>query len=71
MPRRQETKKDVVSCEKPRSRQQAKIRGYPNGGTWHGKTMSHLPEHIGQEGKRGELKHLSTFRRRKQERFPK
>ncbi len=34
MPRRQEAKKDVVGCEKPRgAAKQAMIRGFPNGGT--------------------------------------
>lgn len=39
------------------------IRGYPNGATRYAKSV---PFHCIVEGERGELKHLSTHRRRKQ-----
>ena len=32
--------------------------------------VSSLPEYIGQRGQPGEVKHLSTLRKRKQQRFP-
>ena len=43
---------------------QAKSRGYPNGETHPGKTWVLLVEHIDQWRERGELKHLSTRRKR-------
>jgi len=49
------------------SREQALIRGYPNGAT-HPYGVS-AAEYIGCRGKPGELKHLSTRRKRHQQRF--
>ena len=46
------------------SREQALIRGYPNGAT-HPYGVS-LTEYIGERSKPGELKHLSTRRNRHQ-----
>ena len=43
---------------------QAKNRGYPNGETRLAEGQSQHTEHIGVLGERGELKHLSTRRRR-------
>ena len=42
------------------------IRGYPNGGTLQVEDLEHL-----RVGEPGELKHLSTWRKRKKDRFPK
>ena len=66
MPRRLEAKKDAVSCEKvwgAASRQRSiYVRmGKPNVGK---ATLS-------KEAKPGELKHLSSRRKRNQPRFPK
>ena len=44
-------------------------RGYPNGATHPGKARISLAEHISQRGQPGELKHLSTPRKRNQLRF--
>ena len=49
------------------SREQALIRGYPNGAT-HPYGVSSA-EFIGWRGEPGELKHLSTRRKRHQQRF--
>jgi hypothetical protein len=46
------------------SRQQALIRGCPNGETRCGEPTSPFAEHIGKRGQVGELKHLSTRRKR-------
>ncbi len=65
MPRHQEPKKGAVHCEKPRRvvcRRES--RGYPNGETRWAEGPAALGEHISQRGERGELKHLSTRRRR-------
>ena len=43
---------------------QAKIRGYPNGETHLAEGQVQHIEHIGVLGERGELKHLSTRRKR-------
>lgn len=43
---------------------QAKNRGYPNGETRLVEDQSRCAEHIGTAGERGELKHLSTYRKR-------
>ena len=52
------------------SGKRATIRGYPNGETRRGDDPRHpLAEHISQGVQPGELKHLSTRRRRKQKRF--
>ena len=46
------------------------IRGFPNWATSQSKTLAHLAEHIGLVREPGELKHLSTPRKRNQPRFP-
>jgi hypothetical protein len=61
MPRVYEAKKDVVSCEKLRGAAHERyIRRYPNGTTWCTEGAS-----LRNESQRGELKHLSTRRKRK------
>ena len=65
MPRRQVPMKDVGRCEKPRGaayrRRSGDLRmGKPAGG----EPPASLAEHIGQGGEPGELKHLSTQRKR-------
>ena len=53
-----------------RSCKQATMRGYPNGGTHRGgKTSVPYAESIGIWGAPGEVKHLSTRRKRKKDRF--
>ena len=65
MPRLLEAKKDVTSCDKLRGGANIHyIRGFPNGAT--------RTDEVGTPcrkagGKPGELKHLSTRRKRKQE----
>ena len=57
--------KDADGCDKPRGAViEHYIRGFPNGETRSGKTWAPLAEHIGQRRERGELKHLSTPRKR-------
>jgi len=71
MPRRQEAMKDVAACEKLRGAgKRAMIRGCPNGET-RPVYRAPRPESIGAGGEPGELKHLSTPRKRNQPRFPK
>ena len=71
MPWRQQAMKDVVICDKPRrADKQALTRGFPNGETHLIYQVSHT-EYIGMGGEPGELKHLSTRRKRNQPRFPK
>ena len=71
MPRRQEAMKDVAACEKPRrGGKQPMTRGCPNGET-RPACWASRPESIGAGGEPGELKHLSTPRKRNQPRFPK
>ena len=71
MPWQPEAMKDVVGYEKPRGAvKQALIRGCPNGET-HLTCQVSLTESIGKGGERGELKHLSTRRKRNQLRFRK
>ena len=71
MPWQLEAMKDVVGYEKLRGAvKQALIRRCPNGET-HPACWVSLTEYIGKGGKRGELKHLSTRRKRNQPRFPK
>ncbi len=72
MPWHQEPKKDVASCEKPwgaaNKRRAMDVRmGKPGGG----KAPSTLHESIVQRGEPGELKHLSSRRKRKKDRFSK
>ena len=71
MPWRQEAMKDVEVCDKPRGAgKQALIRGFPNGATWLDELQSSYAEYIGMRSERGEVKHLSTPRKRNQLRFP-
>ena len=71
MPWRSEAMKDVVGCDKPRgAAEQALIRGFLNGAT-HPACRVHDIEYIDVVGERGELKHLSTLRKRKKIQFPK
>ena len=71
MPRRQEAMKDAAACEKLRGAgKRATIRGCPNGET-RPVYRAPRPESIGAGGEPGELKHLSTPRKRNQPRFPK
>ena len=71
MPWQLEAMKDVVGYEKPRGAvKQALIREFPNGET-HPVYWVPCTEYIGVRGERGELKHLSTRRKRNQPRFPK
>ena len=62
MPRLSEAKKDVISCDKLRGGANSHyIRRFPNGAT--------LSDEVGEHrkvSKLRELKHLSTWRRRKQ-----
>jgi len=70
MPWQLEAMKDVVGHERLRGAvKHALIRRYPNGETRpiYG---SSLTEYIGKRSERGELKHLSTRRKRNQPRFP-
>ena len=61
MPRVYEAKKDVVSCDKLRGAAHERyIRRFPNGTTWYAEGIS-----LSNESQRGELKHLSTRRKRK------
>jgi hypothetical protein len=70
MPWQPEAMKDVVDCEKLRGAvKQALIRRYPNGET-HPIYRVPFTEYIGKGGERRELKHLSTYRKRNQLRFP-
>ena len=47
------------------------IRRYPNGETRQREPLSAYGESIAMRGEPGELKHLSTWRKRKKHRFPK
>ena len=70
MPWQLKAMKDVVACDKPRGvSKQTLIRGFPNGETHRACTVS-VPEYIGCGGEPGELKYLSTRRKRNQPRFP-
>ena len=61
MPRRQEAKKDVVSCDKLGGAAHKRyIPRFPNGTTWYFEEVS-----LRKESQPGELKHLSTQRKRK------
>ena len=65
MPWRQVPMKDVVHCDKPREVVCRRyIRGCPNGETHVSKPRVSHAEHIGMGGEPGELKHLSTQRKR-------
>jgi hypothetical protein len=52
-------------------RKQPLIQRLPNGETRLGKAQSLHTEYIGMQGELGELKHLSTRRKRKKNRLPK
>ena len=73
MPRHQEPKKDVISCEKLRGGANIRnIRRYPNEETQLEKKSSYLyMSKVVYRGERWELKHLSTNRKRKKTRFLK
>jgi hypothetical protein len=61
MPRVYEAMKDVVSCDKPGGAAHKRyIPGFPNGTTWYAEGISSR-----KRSQRGELKHLSTRRKRK------
>ena len=71
MPWRQQAMKDVVACDKSRGAgKQALIREFPNGET-HPACWVLCTEYIGVWSEPGELKHLSTRRKRNQPRFRK
>ena len=63
MPRLSEAKKDVTSCEKLRGG----ANGRRSGGVRMGKPDAWKMRHHVRWGERGELKHLSTRRKRKQQ----
>ena len=67
MPRQREAMKDVVSCEKLRGAANRLRSGDVRmGKPGRGHARSLHGEYIAMQGERGELKHLSTLRRRKQ-----
>ena len=71
MPWQLKAMKDVVACDKLRGvGKQTLIRRFPNGGTHRIYTVP-APEYIGCRSEPGELKYLSTRRKRNQQRFPK
>jgi hypothetical protein len=70
MPRQLEARKDVGACEKVRGAgKHALILTCPNGET-HLLLQVSLTEYIAAGSEPGELKHLSTRRKRNQPRFP-
>ena len=70
MPWQLEAMKDVVDCDKSRGAvKQALIREFPNGET-HPACRVSCTEFIGVRSEPRELKHLSTWRKRNQMRFP-
>ena len=73
MPRHQEPKKDVTSCEKPRvganNRQSVGVRMREL--NQRKKSDYSYVSKVAYEGERWELKHLSTNRKRKKTRFLK
>ena len=71
MPWYQEAMKDVGACDKLKGvGKQTLILRFLNGETQQHMLLS-ISECIGYGGERGELKHLSNHRKRKQPRFPK
>ena len=67
MPRHKEAKKDVVSCEKSRrGAHDCRPVNFRMGQPGPGNAGSFLSN---REGERGEVKHLSTFRKRKRSDF--
>ena len=72
MPWHWEPTKDVISCEKLRGGANIRyIRRSPNGATRAEKLRALHSEYIGMQREPGELKHLSTRRKRKKHRFRK
>ena len=70
MPWQLEAMKDVGACDKARGAgKRALILAFLNGETHLIYQVSYT-EYIGVRGERGELKHLSTLRKRNQPRFP-
>ena len=70
MPRQLEAMKDVGACDKARGvGKQTLILAFLNGET-HLIYQVSCTEYIGVRGEPGELKHLSTRRKRNQTRFP-
>lgn len=70
MPWLQEAKKDVASCDKPgRDAYSFRLRDFRMGKPSRGYALLSVAEYIGYGGKRGELNHLSTRRKRNQLRF--
>ena len=71
MPWHEKAMKDVVSCEKLRGGANNLRPGdFRMGQPGSGNAESLPAEYIGRESERRELKHLSTWRKRKQMRFP-
>ena len=64
MPRLSEAKKDATSCEKPRSG--ANTRYEPRMSEW-GNPAGAIPPPVVDRSEPGELKHLITRRKRKQQ----
>jgi hypothetical protein len=72
MPWHQEPKKGAVSCEKPRVVANRRRTGDSRmGKPATGNAVACSAEKIGWAGELRELKHLSTWRKRKYPRFPK
>lgn len=68
MPWQLEAMKGVAGCDKPRGAvEQAVIRGFPNGATHWAEGSVSVAESIGHRGEPGEVKHLSTQRKRNQQ----
>ena len=72
MPRHKKTMKDAAACDKPRlGGKQPLSRGYPNGVTFPQSVRESVPRtHIGMRRVPGELKHLSSRRKREKYLFP-
>ena len=71
MPWHQEATKDVVSCDKYRgAASKCRSGNVRMGKPGRSNILSCITEHIGYAGEPGELKHLSTQRKRKKTRFP-
>ncbi len=71
MPWQSVAMKDVEACDKPREiGTRILIRGFPNGETHLACKVLYV-EFIDMQSTPGELKHLSTRRKRNQPRFPK
>ncbi len=71
MPWRQETMKDVASCDKPRGAASGlRSEDFRMGQPGRGHTRSSCGECIAVRGERGEVKYLSTPRKRNQSEIP-